>query len=104
MGYYELVKITIDALGLVGVILDVVVWHHDFSNTIIYDKGLLFTLKFWSSLCYFLDIKQKLSTAFYPHINGQIKGQNSTMEAHLQAFINFKQNNWVRPLPMTECL
>ena len=57
MVHYEPVKVTIDASGLAKVILDVVVRHHGLSNLIVSDKGLLFTSKFWSLLCYFLDIK-----------------------------------------------
>ena len=90
MVYYELVKVTINALGLAKVILDMVVWHHGFSDLIISNKGSLFTLKFWLPLCYFSGIKQKLLTAFYPQINSYTKRQNSTIEAYLQSFINFK--------------
>ena len=73
MVYYEPVKVTINVSGLAKVILDVVIWHHGLSNSIMSDRGLLFTSKFWSSLCYFFDIKQRLSTAFYPQTDGQIK-------------------------------
>ena len=102
MVHYEPVKVTIDALGLAEVILDMVVWHHGLPNSIVSDSGLLFTSKFWSSLYYFLGIKRRLSTTFHPQTDKQAGRQNSTMEAYLQAFINFKQNDWARLLPMTE--
>ena len=73
MIHYELVKVTINALKLAGVILDVVVQHYSLPNSIVSNKGLLFTLKFWSSLCYSFDIQQRLSTAFYSQTNDQIK-------------------------------
>lgn len=44
--YYELVKITIDALGLAKVILNVIVWHHGLPDSIISDQGSVFTSKF----------------------------------------------------------
>ena len=66
------------------------------------DRGLLFTSKFWSLFCYFFEIKQRLLTAFHPQTDGQTKWQNSTMEAYLRAFVNFKQNDWDRLLPMAE--
>ena len=66
MVYYEPVKVIIDAPGLAEVILDVVVWHHGLPNSIMSDRGSLFTLKFWSSFCYFLGIKRRRSTAFHP--------------------------------------
>ncbi len=99
---YELVKVTIDAPGLVEVIIDVVVHHHRVSESIVTDQGSLFTSKFWSSLCYFLGIKRKLSTAFHPQSDGQTERQNSMMEAYLRVFVNWKQDNWAKLLPMAE--
>ena len=66
------------------------------------DRGSLFTSKFWSSLCYFLGIKWRLSTAFHPQTDGQTGRQNSTIKAYLWAFVNFEQNDWARLLPMAE--
>ena len=102
MVHYKPVKVTINALGLAEVILDVIVWQHDLLDSIVSDRGSLFTSKFWSSLCYFYEIKRKLSTAFHPRTNGQTKWQNSTMEAYLWAFVNFEQNDWARLLPMAK--
>ena len=100
--HYKLVKITIDASGLAEVIVDVVVRHHGLPDSIMSDRGSLFTSKFWSSLCYFLSIKKRLSTAFHPQTDGQTDRQNSRMEAYLQAFVNFEQNDWARLLTMAK--
>ena len=102
MVHYKPVKVTINAPSLAEVIIDMVVRHHGLSNSIVTDWGLLFILKFWSLLCYFLCIKRRLSIAFHPQTDGQIERQNSTMEAYLRAFVNFKQNDWARLLPMAE--
>ena len=102
MVHYEPVKVTIDASGLAEVIIDVVVRHHGLPDSIISDRGAIFTSKFLSSLCYFLGIKQRLSTAFHPQTDSQTKRQNSTMEAYLRAFVNFEQNDWARLLLMAE--
>ena len=96
MVYYEPVKITIDALGLAKVIINVVIKYHNFSNFIVINCGSLFTSKFWSLLYNFLGIKQKLFTAFYLQTDGQTERQNSIIKAYLQIFVNFKQNNWAR--------
>ena len=56
--HYKLVKVTINAPGLAEVIIDVVVRHHGLLDSIISDWRAIFTSKFWSSLCYFLGIKQ----------------------------------------------
>ena len=102
MVHYELVKVTINASGLAKVIINVVVRHHDLLDSIVNDRGAIFTSKFWSSLCYFLDIKRRLFTAFHPQTDGQMERQNSTMEAYFRAFVNWEQNDWARLLLMAE--
>ena len=102
MVYYELVKVTINALDFAEVIINVVVRHHGLSESIVTNRGLLFTSKFWLLLYYFLGIKQRLFTAFYSQTDGRTEKQNSTIEAYLQAFVNFKQNNWVQLFPIAE--
>ena len=54
--YYEPVKVTINALRLGEIIINVVVRHYTLLDSILTDRGLLFISKFWSSLCYFLSI------------------------------------------------
>ncbi len=71
MVYYVPVKVMIDAPGLTEVIINVVIRHHGVPESIVTDRDSLFTSKFWSSLCYFLGIKRKLSTAFHPQTDGQ---------------------------------
>ena len=66
------------------------------------NRASVFTSKFWSSLCYFLGVKQRLPIAFYPQTDDQTERQNSTIEAYLQAFVTFEQNDWARLLPMAE--
>ena len=102
MVQYKSVKVTIDAPGLEEVIINMLVPHNGLPDSIVSDHGSIFTLKFWSSLCYFLGIKRSLSTAFHPQTDGQTERQNSTMEAYLQAFVNYKQDDWTRLLPMVE--
>ena len=102
MVQYKPVKITLNAFGLAEVIIDVVIRHHRLPDSIVTNWGSLFTLKFWSSLCYFFGIKCRLSTAFHPQTNSQTEQQNTTIKAYLRAFVNFEQNNWARLLPMAE--
>ena len=67
--YYKSVKIMIDAPGFEKVIINVMVWYYGLSNSIIADQGSLYILKFWSLLCYFLEIKRKRFTAFHLQID-----------------------------------
>ena len=102
MVHYEPVKDTINAPELAEVILDMVVRHHGVPDSIVSNRGSLFTSKFWSSLGYFLGIKRRLSTTFHPPTDGQTKRKNSTIEAYIWAFVNFEQNDWARLLLMVE--
>ncbi len=102
MVYYKPAKVTINVPGLAKVIIDVVMRHYRVPESIMMDRDLLFTSKFWFLLCYFLRIKRKLSTDFHPQTDGQTKRQNSTMEAYLRAFVNWEQDDWAKLLPMAE--
>ena len=81
-------KITIDFMGIVEVIINIVVRYHGLLELIISDYDSLFISKFLFLLCYFLDIKCELSTTFHPQRNDLIERQNSTIKTYLQAFDN----------------
>ena len=102
MVHYKPVKVTIDAPGLAEVIIDGVVRQHGLPNSIISDRGSVFNSKFWSLVCYFLGIKQRLSTVFHPKTNGQTERQNNSIKAYLRVFVSYKQNDWARLLPIAE--
>lgn len=102
MFYYKLVKITIDVLSLSKLIFNVVMRHYGLLDLILSDCSSVLTSKFWLLLYYFLEIKRKYSTTSHPKTDGQIKRQNSIMEAYLRAFVNFKQNDLAELLPMAE--
>ena len=99
--YYKPVKVTIDASSFAEVIIDVVVRYYGFLDSIVTNRGLLFTLKFLLLLCYFLGIKRRLSTTFYPQTDGQTKKQNSSID-YLRTFVNFEQNDGAWLLSMAE--
>lgn len=70
MVYYKSVKDTIDILRLSEAIIDVIACHHGVFKSIITNISLLLMSKFRSLLCYFIEIKKKLFTAFYSQTNG----------------------------------
>lgn len=94
MIYYKLPKITVNVSGITKVIIDVVLKYHSLQDLIVTDHGLIFILKFCSSLYYFLGIKKRILIALHFQTDGQIKKQNSTIEAYLWVFINYKEDNW----------
>ena len=102
MVHYEPAFTTLDAEQLAKVLIEAVIKYHGLPDSIVTDRGSLFTSKFWSSLCYYLTIKRRLSTAFHPQTDGQTRRQNSTMKAYLRAYSRFEQDDWVQWLPMSE--
>jgi transposase InsO family protein len=102
MARYIPTKKTIDAAELADVFLSKIVKLHGVPESIVTDRGSLFTARFWSSLCYHLNIKRKLSTAFHPQTDGQTERQNQTLEQYLRGYINYQQDDWVKLLPMAE--
>ncbi len=102
MIHYELVKVTIDASGLAEVIINVVLRHHRVPKSILTDRGLLFISKFWFLLCYFLEIKRKLSINFYLQTDGHIERQTNMIEVYFRAIVNWEQDDWTKLLSMAE--
>lgn len=102
MIHYTLVKTTIDVVDLVKIIIDIVIRQHEFPESIVSNKSLLYILKFWFLVCYLLGIEQMLFTIFHPQINDWTERRNSMIETYLYTFINQDRNNWVRILPIAE--
>ena len=53
---FELVNVIINTAHLAQIIINILVWHYGLPDSIVSDRGLVFTLKFWSSLWWFLGI------------------------------------------------
>ena len=90
MVHYKPIKTTIDQLGLVKLLINVIVKHDGRPDSNLTNKSLIVCVKVWLLLWYFFDIKYWLSTVFYPQTDGYTKLQNSTIDAYFRAFINFK--------------
>lgn len=102
MVHCEAVQKTLTAEGLAEVILNSIIRHHGIPNSIVSDRGSLFTSQSWFVALLFVCLKCRLSTAFHPQIDGQTERQNSTMEAYLRSYVSSKQDDRVQYLPMAE--
>ena len=69
---------------------------------IVTDRGTLFTSAFWSEVCYQMQTKRRLSTAFHPQTDGQTERQNQTLEHYLRTYCSEKQDDWATLLPIAE--
>jgi hypothetical protein len=94
LAIYAPCKGNIDASGLADLIEDVLLTKYGVPESIVSDRGSLFTSKFWTALMRRWPSRRRLSTAFHPQSDGQTERQNQTMEAYLRCFINFDQDDW----------
>ena len=102
MAVYIPCKKTIDAADLADLFIEKITSRFGNPAFIVSDRGTVFTSKFWSTVCYHLKMKSKLSTAFHPQTDGQTERQNQTLEQYLRAYVNFQQDDWVYWIPLAE--
>ena len=63
-------------------------------DSIVSDRGSLFTSAWWQTFCYYLNITRRLSTAFHPQTDGQTERQNQELECYLRMFSQYEQGDW----------
>ena len=71
------------ALQLVELFCNEIIKQYSTLRSIITDRRSIFTSKYWSTLCYYMKAKCKLSTAFYPQTDGQTEHQNQVLKHYL---------------------
>jgi len=79
------------------------VWKlHRLPESIISDRGVQFAAEMMKELNNLLEIQTKLSTAYYPQIDGQTERINQKLEQYLRVFIDHRQEQWPDWLGMAE--
>ena len=54
----------------------------------------------WKQICALIKITRRLSTAFYPETDRSTKQTNQELEAYLQCFVSYYQDDWEQLLPI----
>src|SRR5271155_187191 len=75
---------TTDAPEFARLFLDNVIRLHGIPESLVSDRGSIFTSHFWNSLASMMDLKRRLSTAFHPQTDGQTERMNQTVEQYLR--------------------
>ncbi|QRV77028.1 Retrotransposable element Tf2 protein [Ceratobasidium sp. AG-Ba] len=79
------------------------VWKlHGLPKTTVSDRGPTFNSQFLKALYAKLGINPKFSTAFHPETDGITERTNQWLEGFLRSLCNYRQDNWVRWLPIAE--
>ena len=95
-------KSTINANDLCKLFRDHVIRLHGFPDSIVSDRGTLFTSEFWLSFTSSLGIELLLSTAYHQQTNGQSERVIQWLKEYLRMFINYRQNDWFDFLSLSE--
>jgi len=66
------------------------------------DRGPRFASKLMCEMCNIVGVKQNISTAYHPRMDGQSERSNQWVEQYLQFYVNKRQDNWCAYLPMVE--
>ena len=102
MAHFIPCKESINAKDLANLFIQNIFKLHGLPSSIISDRGVLFTSKFWKHLLSKLDIQSNMSTSHRPQTDGQTEKTNSTLEQYLRIFSNYQQDNWASLLPCAE--
>ena len=82
--------------------LDHVIRLHGIPDSIVSDRGSIFTSHFWKALSKFLNLDKRLSTSFHPQTDGQTERMNQIVEQYLRIYCNYQQDNWSNLLSLAE--
>jgi hypothetical protein len=71
-------------------------------SNIVSDRDGRFLNPWWKAFTAGLGTQLKMSTSFHPCTDGQSERNNQTMEQMLRGYVNARQSNWVKLLPLLE--
>lgn len=92
----------VDAAEVAQLFVQHVAKHHGLPKSIVSDRDVKFTSKFWQAVLQLWGIKSLMSTAFHPQSNAQTERVNRVLEEYLRHFVSPKQDNWDELLPVAE--
>jgi hypothetical protein len=73
---------------------------HGMPKRIIFDRGLVFTGKFWTSFQEALGNQINFSTVYHPETDGKTKRTNQILEDMLNMYVMDQQKHWEEFLPL----
>ena len=79
-----------------------IVWLHGIPISIISDRDLRFTSRFWGKLQEALGTRLNFSTAFHPQMDGQSERVIQIMEDLLRSCVIDYKGSWDRHIPLVE--
>ena len=102
MVHFAACKTSIDAPQLAQLMFDTVVRLHGMPRSIVSDRDVRFTSRFWRALWNKMGTKLSMSTAYHPQTDGQTERANRTLEEMLRAYVSYQQDDWDEQLTAME--
>ena len=99
---YIPVSKSITAKALAEILFEQVFIKHGPPDSLISDRGSVFTSEFWTDVCFHMNVTLRMSTAFHPQTDGQTERMNQELEAFLRMYVNYQQDDWIRFLSTAE--
>jgi len=75
---------------------------HGLPESVVSDRGPQFAAGLTKELNRMLGIETRLSTAFYPQMDGQMERMNQELEQYLRFFVDHRQKDWPEWLASAE--
>ena len=88
--------------GLAELFTDRVYRQFGLPESIVSDRGSIFTSKWWTSFCEQIRTRRKLSVAYHPQTDGQTERLNQVIEQYLRSYLTKDQTVWVNYLALAE--
>ena len=102
MAHFVPITKTVTADVLAGLFMQHVYRLHGAPAVIVSDRDTRFTNPFWKSFTTMLGTKLSMSTAFHPATDGASERANRTVQQMLRCFVDARQSNWAKLLPVVE--
>ena len=75
---------------------------HGLPQEIITDRGTVFTSEWWESTMAKKQIDYRMTTAYYPQVNGKAERTNQELKHYLRKYANHQQDNWPELVPLAK--
>ena len=74
---------------------------HGMPTSLIFDRDLVFTAKFWAKLMRLQGVQLAMSSTHHPQTDGQIEVVNKSLEHYLRSFSANRPSKWCDWLYLT---
>ncbi len=93
MTRYLFMKKTLTVVELAKLFFEKIALRYEISSNIIIDQDNLFINAFWSEICYYVKMKQRLSIIFHLQTDDQTEQQNQMLKHYLRVYCFEKQDD-----------